>query len=364
MAAFGAAPIRYRASQERAVTGDESASRAFETAALRPTKAEPQLKTENPAPGVGGHVREVFPLLSRAVPAVADVSVASVKRVGDDLPLPPEPEAPLSPFDQALAEQAHGKAASLPDAASPAQPHWAAAESAFVATPVAASVAAPAAPVSQPQPSAPLPALRSHADLIQRLSPQPAAPQPAPTPPAPVYAAPQAPAPHPAAPAYAAPQPAAPQPAAPQPAYYPAPPPPMPAQAAPQPGYAPGHPQQAYPPQPGYPQPGYPPQAYPPGYPPPGYPYPQPGAGYPPPYPPQPAPYAPPGYAPGYPPGYPPQAYPPGYPPPAYPYPPAGAAPYGGPPAPYPPPPQPAPTADPVNLAEVFAALQRARGGV
>lgn len=337
MAAFGAAPIRYRASQERAVTGAESASRAFETAVLRPVQPDPHLVSETPAPGAGGQIRQIFPLLSRAVPAVGDVSVDAVKRPGDELPLPPEPETVLSPFDQALAEQAHLRGQSAPSA--PTASEEAAAQVHVWAASLPKVSAAPTAPAEAsqppvPQPVMPLPALRSHADLIQPLPSQPAAPQFV----APQLVVPQQPAPpQPSAaatPPYAAPQPAAPQPAAPQtwhpqpmplpPAYYPPPQPPYP-----------------YPPQPApYPHAGYAP-GYPPGYPPQAYPYP---------YPPQPTPYPPMGYAPG-------------YPPQAYPYPPQ-PAPVGQPPAPpgYAAPPEPA-AAEPTNLADIFAALQRARGG-
>jgi hypothetical protein len=336
MAAFGAAPIRYRASQERAVIGAESAARAFETAVLRPVQPDPQLVSETPAPGAGGQIRQIFPLLSRAVPAVGDVPVDAVKRPGDELPLPPEPEIVLSPFDQALADQAHlhGQSAAPAPIASqgaPAQtPGWAASAAAIAVESTAQAEAPAATPQpAAPLPAAPLPALRSHADIIQPLSSQPAAaqpalpqPQPAAPPPATAHPAPYAP------PQQAAPQTWAPQPMPPPPAYYPPPPPPYP-----------------YPPQPApYPYAGYAP-GYPPGYPPPAYPYP-----------PQPAPYPPMGYAPapGYPPAYPPQAYPYPQQPAPFVQPPAAPG-YAAPPAPG--------STEPANLADIFAALQRARGG-
>jgi hypothetical protein len=189
MAAFGAAPIRYRASQDRAVPGDESASRAFETAALR-QQNEPALTRSEPLrPGSGGEVRDVFPLLSRAVPAAAHLSVDAIKRPGDELPTARETEEANKPFGRALS------VGYSPDVL----PTVAANPAPLPAGPTVAAAPAAPPPAETPEPARPepLPPLRRHADLIQRLShpaavspPQAAAPI-APQPPVPMPAAPQ-----------------------------------------------------------------------------------------------------------------------------------------------------------------------------
>ena len=313
-------------------------------------------------------MREVFPLLSRAIPVVGDLKVGAIKRAGDEVPEEREHEAEPAPDPRRAERLQDADMQSAPDEAPPTPQHVmpvttdeATPRLRPVPRPVShVDVAAeerPSAPWDQqsrmrsrdappPEPPEalvavpvqPLPLLRSHADLIRpigsRAQPQalepavakanpamPSAEQPAVSPPS------AAPSVRP--PAYQQPvsQPPAYQPhMAPPPAAPPLQPPAYPAAAYPAAGYPPaGYPPTGYPPPPaGYP-PYYPPQAMPP---PNLHPYPaHPGAsgwsqqGYPPPYPPAPSGF-PPGYSSGYSSGYPP-GYPPAYPPPypaAYPY--------------------------------------------
>ncbi|WP_419757625.1 hypothetical protein [Acidisoma sp.] len=416
MAAFGAAPIKYRATQDAAAgPGAASATpqgvppneqRGARSASLPANPASLSArKDERILPGAGGLVREVFPLLSRAVPGAGDLRIGATKRQGDDVPEPREPVAgqasgtrlqgTLPPHDEAPLPLRPAADALTPVASEPAPRLMPLAGAETSARPRLAQVtpqehvpahwdqhgqgpaqaASPSAEqVTMPEPVPGLP-LRSHADLIRPI----------------VEKAPKAAARPPAAPPAAA-MPAAFQPdatqtagfqrdepAAAQPALHqvrdaqPVAPPAVPAAA---------YPAAAYPPPPAYPPyyvPPYPPQPPPPGMP--QYPMP-PGAqgwlppGYPPPhFPPYPTGA---GYPPGYPPGHPaayPAPYPYGYPhPPSPPYA-AGYPPGFGAPPPYPMPPQPEPDQPvaappqaeaaapaPESLSDIFAALHRAPG--
>jgi hypothetical protein len=363
MAAFGAAPIKYRPNQDAAAElagRAEAAQSAGQSAALAAPSANAE---ERILPGAGGRVREVFPLLWRAIPIAGELKVGAIKRPGDEVPeaaeLETAPDRLLSTAPQPATASGFNE---LPQQATPAAPRvvpFVAADpkpvSPFAGEPVARAIAgtrsarpmpggrtappadaaaAPelspaqwtqqayglATPTPQPPvaavPATPLPPLRPHAELIraigQRASSSAAA-QATATAGTPATAAAEAVAPEPLSPAPLPPRtyPGAAPPPPPPPQGYPPyyPPPPMPP-----PGM---QPYPMYPGAAGWPPPGYP-SAYPPPYAPP---YPPPGAGYPPSYPPfypppypygypqQASPTAPPeayggSYAPGYPTGY------------------------------------------------------------
>jgi hypothetical protein len=399
MAAFGAAPIKYRPNQDAvAASGGRIAA---PSPAMTDQGAAPPAPTaraeERILPGAGGHVREVFPLLWRAVPTVGELQVGTIKRPGDEVPeawesrevadqvLPARPqsaaqpspdEAPVPvgtlprvvPFVAAdarpsplVAGEGRPRVAAWPltvrsapggrttplrgDTAaveqSPAQWDHQAQRSAQAAPPPAPPMPAPLAAL----PPKPLPPLRSHAELIRPIAQRTSQPAPLPAatqPDAQTAAAPQPYAPQTYAPESFAPQPAGVPPMPPQaaPAAHPAA---HPAPAASPQGYPQGH--ASYYPAPALPPPGM--QQYPmhpgaPGWPQPGYPPPY-GPSYAPGYPPPGAGY-PPGYGPAYPPpfpyGYPQQPSPAG-PQDAYSgYPPGYPPPYSAPP-PYPLQPQP-----------------------
>lgn len=409
MAAFGAAPISYRPNQDTAApsSGPATISGAAHTNADRQAAPAPSARAaDRILPGSGGRVREVFPLLSRAVPVVGDLKVGAVKRPGDEVPETQDQDAgdagvivkampaPVPPATPASAEPgfAGGNATEAqlpePDAAtreiSPAE--WTRQTDVVPSPPAAPSAAAPvtavpaavvAAAVPAP-PASPRSPLRSHADLIKARAPRPTLRS------APAAATPEARAASPMPPL--APKPVA---AAPQPLAAPLSLPPAHAAAPVTPGGPPMAHAQSYPP-PYYPPQNYPPQAMPP---PGAAPYPMhPAAlawaqqGYPPPYPMPPPAYFPgyqPSYAPGYPPPYPygyPQQHPHGAPPGAFgappPYPPYPMPQPEMPPEPHPPAPEqataaPAPQSEPEpepaaqpaaqpSLSDIFAALHRA----
>jgi hypothetical protein len=371
MAAFGAAPLSYRPNQDVAEeSGPHAASGPTAAPAgagrAEPVTAPPARASDRILPGAGGRVREIFPLLSRAIPVVGDLKIGAIKRAGDEIPESREPETAADVFLAAQLQAAAAEPAPPPAPVARALP--------FVAAenrrepPVAVETAARAETRQQamltalPVPAAPASALqplRSHAELIRPVATRGQEPAPPPAPPLP------------APPQMALPVAQMPQPM-PQQVY--APPPPLPQPAMAPPGYPPYYPPQAMP-QPAAPpypmHPGaapWPPPPYPPPYAPPFPPsYPPPGAGYPAAHPPAYPPGYPYGYPQGYPPGYPPPGYPPpGYPPPGYGAPPYYPMPQQAPPeqvpaprpaeqaAPAPPPPQ--------SLSAIFAALQRARG--
>jgi len=400
MAAFGAAPMKYRPNQ------DDAAGFSAEATTAPSSSGQVGTPAANPGdrilPGGGGRVREVFPLLWRAIPVVGDLKVGAIKRPGDEvpevaekdtaadlqwsaslqptapaappgesLPLPPPAAAPTPPAPGATSGPTSGPVPRVvPFVAADAKPaspfasetatraaaggrsarplpgaRTAPPDEATAATEVspaqwaqqAYGLAPPPAAVAAVPPK-PLAPLRSHAELIRPVGQRAASPdaEPAGTPP-PATAEPAAPQP-------AAPRPAAPQPAAtgPMPPTYPAPaqppaPPGPPTYYPPPPLPPPGmHPYPINPGAAGWAQPGYPP--YPPPYP---LPYPSLVAGYP-----------PPGYPPHYPYGYPqqpgpqppPEAYAGGYPP-LYP-------PGYGPPQAYPMQPQPQPQPQPAPVRE------------
>ncbi|MBW4021840.1 MAG: hypothetical protein HIU92_01660 [Proteobacteria bacterium] len=372
MAAFGAAPIRYRPDQEVAAPAGAPTSTpgVFRPSIEREAVAAPAARAaDRILPGSGGRLREVFPLLARAIPGVADLKIVAVKRAGDEMPAAAErPEAEVAPARLP---------ASPPPAAAPApepvrEPVH---EPATVVVPAAAQA------VVAPAQAAPAP-LRSHADLIRARAPRRAEPE---APPGSPLQMPSG-TPQPAAairpatlwPPAAPPALAATPTPAPAPITQPGPvaAPPIPPQQAYPPFFSPqGMPPQAMPP------PGMPPYPMHPaslawaqqGYPPP---YPMPPPGYPPGYAPAHSLSYPPGYAPGYPPGY-----SPGYPAP-YPYgfsqqplpdmgedalsasvPEPAATPQPPPPpqaeSAAHPPAQPAPAGQP-SLSAIFAALHRA----
>jgi hypothetical protein len=361
MAAFGAAPIRYRPNQDVAAESGAAAEPVAAPASAEraaPAASSNARATDRILPGSGGKVREIFPLLWRAVPVVGDLKIGAIKRAGDEVPAPQEPETPA---DVLLAQRIQAAAAEpAPEAAPVERAPPPAAVGAWRETvaraetrqqPVLAVLPTP--PVA---PASALPPLRSHAELIRQVATRVQEPMPGPIAAQPI--APQLIAPAP--PVAQMPQP--PQVYAPPPPMQPPPqvyaPPPMQQPAMPPPGYPPYYPPQAMPlppmppPAAPWPQPSYPP-AYAPPYPPA---YPHPGAGY------------PPGYPPAYPPAYPPvhpYGYPPSYPP-AYGAPPPYPMPQQAPPEQVPAPPpvqQAAPTPPaPQNLSAIFAALQRARG--
>ena len=406
MAAFGAEPIKYRPNQDAADTG----TRAEETPASAPRRssqgaapvAPSASKDERILPGAGGRVREIFPLLWRAIPVVGDLKIGATRRPGDEVserqeagsvagrvqatPTPSrsdEPPAAANALPHVIAENA------APSAAGSRQPPVSrlppAGETAPLEQPRGPAEASPSQVVTEA--AKPLPPLRSHADLIRPVAAR--APTPTATPPdgkppaATPPAASQPPVHQPAASPLAVPQAQTTQPLPPQApmAAYPPGPPPAEAYPPPPPGPPPGYPpyyppQGMPPPPPPYPMqpgaPGWPPASYPPAYAPP---YPPPGPGYPPAYaapypygypPQQPPPmaqdaygrpYAP-GYAPGYPPGYgPPPPYPQPMPQPPGPMPGSGQAGH-----PMEPPAQPAAVARPASLSDIFAALHRAPG--
>jgi hypothetical protein len=367
MAAFGAAPLRYRPNQDLAARPDVE-TRAESTggrgvSSFVVATAPAARASERIPPGAGGRVREIFPLLWRAIPIVGDLKIGAIKRTGDEVPEATEPD---TSDDRQLAARIQAASRSEPQEAAPPVPPVA-----VLQQPVEGVRAAPrpvdtdeaaasakaagtwpflargeaARAAASPAADGPSPPLRSHADLVRPTVSRAAAAEAAPA-----TARPAAPIPAEMAP---------PQPTAPQPAEMRSPPYP-PGNYPPPPGY-PYYPPQGVPPYPMHPaamawppppvaQPGLPPQGYPPFY---GLAYGPPAPGYP--------PYSP--YPPGYPPPY---SY--GYAPPPPPGPPA---PYGFAPYPMPPPPPPMPgavasgppqPAPPTSLSDIFAALHRASG--
>jgi hypothetical protein len=285
MAAFGAPPMKYRPTQDAAADRGWSAA-APPAAGVAPADrgaaaAPPTARAgERIHPGAGGQVREVFPLLWRAIPLVGDLKVGAIRRPGDEVPAPPDMDpiadprvVPFVPAETKAAALA-GEPAVRPRAVPPAQTVPQGDVRAMEQSPAQWDRPVPVRAPAPPPPSAPVTVI-----------------QPNTMPPWPPQAPPQA---YPAGPPPG--YPAAPPPAAyPPPAY---PPPGYPPPAYPPPGYPPYYPSQAMPPQgmPAYPiypgAPIWPPLGYPP-------PYSQPGAGY------------PPGYHPAYPYGYPHQPPPP-----------------------------------------------------
>jgi hypothetical protein len=392
MAAFGAAPMKYRPNQDTA-----EQSRASATAETMPADgggkpvnaaSVPSARAaERILPGAGGRVREIFPLLWRAIPVVGELKIGAIKRPGDEIPEPQEPETPVDDLLAArlLAASAGKVPASVPD--HPQAPVAAPQDQRVVPFVIAETRAAPhiatdtPAPAFAPAPAKPLPPLRSHAELIRPVPQRAASHQPSvtqrnatqPTQPpqtAPLFVAaalarPMPPQVVPQTPPQMVPQ--MPWQAYATAAYTPPPPPPQgyppyyPPQPMPPQGLSsyPMHPAAMHPAAGGWLQPAYPPP-YQPAYAPP---YPPPGAGYPPGYPyahPQ-QPYPPGTYAPGY-----PQAY---GAPSAYEAPPIQAAPYRDPTplslqplAADPPPATAAAPQPPSNLSDIFAALHRAPG--
>jgi hypothetical protein len=375
MAAFGAAPIAYRPCQDTSAAESRAPSTAPESGSSGATLFTPSARPqERILPGSGGRVREIFPLLWRAIPVVGDLEIGAIKRAGDEVPETADAETAAH---RQLATRLRAATAPTPAAAPPAQTGEAGEKPAPV-RPVAPQRVPPSyatLPVAENAPSpvtaAPLPPLRSHADLIrpivkryvdavaERLHPaaperqtqtvqqpgagqhlwaaqgrtsQPVAP-PRLTEPAPPAAVPQAPAPPGT-----------------YPPYYPA----QGAQGMPPQGVPPD----LYPMHPaamGWPHLCLPPQGYQPQY---GQAHPPPGAGYPP-YPPAYPPPYPYGNPPPYPYGYPqrsqagyaaPPPYPVPHPPPGWQTPEAIAAPAASAPA------------SSASLSDIFAALQRAPG--
>lgn len=332
MAAFGAAPIAYRPAQEPTTGQRPNTPTPAASAAGPSAESAPSAKlSERILPGAGGQVREIFPLLWRAVPAAGDMTVTAVRRAGDEMPEALDRDPPV---DQPLANRFDAAAPRSATAPSPSPDP--------PIEPPRQQVAAAPEPVLPPAIVAPpLAPLRSHADLVRPVvTAKPAAADQAP-------AAPSQPE---------GPQPQwAPQAPQPSPLPYPPQPPAMPPQL---PAAMPPQTPFPYPIPPGmavWPQPILPPQGYPPPY---GYAYPPQNPGYmayPPPYPPPyPAPYS---YGYPQPPPYPGQAVPPAYPPPYSPpnvqAPPTGAA----------PPRAPSSSTAKGSLSDIFAALQRAPGG-
>jgi hypothetical protein len=337
MAMFDAAPLNYRSNEDKAAASNGSIAVSSPIAPSTKDRgaasAMPSARAADRIPaGAGGSVREIFPLLSRAVPVVGDLKVGPIERPDDARPVPG------SVGDNVLPARLHGgeQRWSAPEAGS---------EAGSETGPLPPVVAEPAPMPAAALPAEPLPPLRTCEDLIRPVAQNTARP---PRTPLPAAFRPAVPRPAvPRAPETPSLPPRAPPPANPVAAYPPPPqvyPPYYPPQAMPPAGMPlyPAHPGAAGWPQPGYPPPYAPP--YPPGYPAAYHPY---G------YPQQPPPGAPQGYAPGYPPG----GYPPGYgAPPPYPLHP-----------PYPPQPMPMPmpggvatAPPPASLSEIFAALHRA----
>jgi hypothetical protein len=358
MAAFGTKSLHYRPSQDMSTIPVEGAAvlplrtNAKPHTNLTPVKPTTLTAGERLVPGSGGRVREIFPLLWRAIPLIGDHRVNSVTRPGDELPPAVEEDGPENAVLPTIAKTEEREPAP-PVQAAPAAPIYPAP---IYKDP---AMAVPSRLVIAPQ---------SHSDLIRAIAgaakvpatpyPQPpaaqtfaGAPQAAPTPARPTMVWPpakSAPAAAPAAEAY----PAA---VAPDPAQ---------AQAPAQPYYPPYYPQpgQMPPQQAPWPQMPWPQQAYPQPYP--GA-MPQNFVPYPPPFNQMGGPMGGqmfgPGVHPAYPYGYPPivplglqQGVPGPYAAPPAPEPPAMEAP---PPQPAPAPPQ--PTRAPANLSEMFAAMQR-----
>jgi hypothetical protein len=376
MAAFGAAPLHYRPNQDLAARPDAE-SRAESTGGRGVSSfvipsAPASRASERILPGAGGRVREIFPLLWRAIPVAGDLKIGAIKRAGDEVPETTEPDTSDDRQLAARIQAASGTAAPVPappvavlptveaprPAPSPPAPSTAAVSPVHPAKiagvwPFLARAEIP--PIAEPAADGPSPPLRSHADVVRPIVRRAPAAETAP-------GTAQPGAPQPATLVSGERQPAAPRPTAPQPGEMPPPFYPAAAYPPPPPGY-PYYPPQGMPPYPMHPaamawppaamaQPGLPPQGYPPFY---GPAYAPPAPGYP--------PYHPAGYPPPYPQGYPPQAYPPPLSPPV-----STAAYYA--PAPYPMPPpaaaaaaQPPQSASPISLSDIFAALHRAPPG-
>jgi hypothetical protein len=176
MAAFGASPIDYRPHQEAAAASRAPVSGApavtpatIQRGAISPI---PQTRaTERIPPGAGGHVHEIFPLLSRAIPTIGDLKVGAIKRVGDEVPEPPAPEPRPAPdrtppnlAPAATPEETTTRTAGWQWPARPAPERRLAAEEQSSA---------------QWEQQTPAP-LRSHADLIRPIGPRAETPAPPP----------------------------------------------------------------------------------------------------------------------------------------------------------------------------------------
>jgi hypothetical protein len=339
MAAFGTKTLPYRPSQDMSTVPVEGAAvlplrtNAKPHTNLTPTKPTTLAAGERMVPGSGGRVREVFPLLWRAIPLIGDLRINAVVRPGDELP----PVVEEDTRDDDALPPAIVKTEERPIAAVP---------------PIPPAPIYPAPIYKDPamaMPSRVTVAPQSHADLIQSIAGSARAPLAAPNRARPTMVWPPAATPAPE------PDPAA---AGPDPAHGTAPPyyPPYYAQPGQMPPPPMQPPQMA--PQMAWPQMPWPQQAFPPPYP--GA-MPQNFAPYPPPFNPMGAPMGGQMFGPGVHP-----AYPYGYPPVA---PPGAPASYAAPPAPEPPvaasrPPEPArappaPVRAPANLTEMFAAMQR-----
>ena len=200
MAAFGAEPIKYRPNQDAADTG----TRAEETPASAPRRssqgaapvAPSASKDERILPGAGGRVREIFPLLWRAIPVVGDLKIGATRRPGDEVsdrqeagsvagrvqatPTPSrsdEPPTAANAVPHVIAENA------APSAAGSRQPPVSRLPPAAETAPLEQPRGPAEAPRSQvvAEAAKPLPPLRSHADLIRpsrRGRPRPPPPRP------------------------------------------------------------------------------------------------------------------------------------------------------------------------------------------
>jgi hypothetical protein len=97
MAAFGAAPLNYRPNQELAARPDaetraeSTGGRGVSSFVVAP--APLAHSSERILPGAGGRVREIFPLLWRAIPVVGDLKIGAIKRAGDEVPEATEPDS-------------------------------------------------------------------------------------------------------------------------------------------------------------------------------------------------------------------------------------------------------------------------------
>jgi hypothetical protein len=243
MAAFGAAPMTYRPNQDAAAGWNVPAAA---TPASAPARTDNGAAHTTPSaqaaerilPGAGGRVREIFPLLWRAIPGVGDLKIGAIKRPGDEVSEPREPDSAAdnrlpARLPEAVAQPASHEAHPPPHQAAPDGPETAAGPAAHQrwVRPVPTAPRGDAAAMEQspaqwdrqapmpkqgapppPPPPAPvaalaakpLPPLRSHADLIRPVGQRAPTPAPGPTV-EPAVAAPATPAPavasQPAAPA-------------------------------------------------------------------------------------------------------------------------------------------------------------------
>jgi len=91
-AAFGTKPLQYRPSQEVSSTQADGEAAVPARANAKPHTSLTQVKSatlmagERLVPGSGGRVREIFPLLWKAIPLIGDLRIGSVERAGDELP--------------------------------------------------------------------------------------------------------------------------------------------------------------------------------------------------------------------------------------------------------------------------------------